>query len=106
MSEIYSATGGGRLSGVYWTWPFLNIRIDESGVRFGLLSKRWALPRASIRRVRRVRAAFFTGIALEHDHPGAPADLVFHAPRRAPFEQALTAAGYAIEGSYAWPGEA
>jgi hypothetical protein len=106
MPTFYTGTGGGRLHHVYWTWPFINIRVEDDSVEFGLLWKKWILPRASIQRLRRVRAVFFTGIAFEHSHPGAPGDIVFSAPGSRPFEAALESAGYVIEGTHDWPGTA
>ncbi len=88
--------GASRLGAVNASWPFAQLRADESTLVVTCFGNRWVFPKSSIARLGRHRGFFSTGLRIEHNVEAVAVFFVFWCFRFAALQRELEQRGYRL----------
>jgi hypothetical protein len=79
LKTEFSQTGGARLDGFNWTYPFATLSGDSDSLRLTCPGRDYTFPKRNIRRLSRHRGLFSIGLRIEYSETSFPTFIVFWA---------------------------
>lgn len=91
---LFTCQGGGRLSSINYTFPFVRISIYDKFMVLAFGWTRYMIEREWIDEIKERRGLFGLSFSLKNRKPGVPPNLTFFPTRQSEFVKTLEKAGY------------